>query len=321
MLRYLAARLGYGLLLLLGVSILSFLLAEMAPGDAASELRLNPRISRGTLAAVRARYGLDRPLPVRYLRWARSVAAGELGWSVAYDAPVGPLLWRRAGNTLLLAVTAMALAWAAAVPAGVWSAGGQGDWGDRAGLAASAVLLAVSELVFALAGLALAARTGLLPAGGMVSLDHDALGAWGRARDLAAHLALPAVVLALSAFPAVLRHVRAAVAEALAAPFLDAARGCGIPRRRLLWRHALPAAAKPLVSLLGLSIAGLLSGSVLVEVVLSWPGLGPLLLQAILARDLHVVVGVLLLSSVFLVLGNLVADLLLYGLDPRVRGG
>jgi peptide/nickel transport system permease protein len=318
-LRYVAARLGYGLLLLVGISILSFLLAEMAPGDAVQELRLNPRISPATVAAVRARYGLDRPLPVRYLRWVRSVAAGELGWSVAYGAPVGPLLWRRAGNTLLLAVTAMVLAWLAAVPAGVWAAAHQGGWADRAGLAVTAVLLAVSELVLALAGLAVAARTGLLPAGGMASLDYDALNGWGRARDLGAHLALPAVVLALSAFPVVLRHVRAAVAEALAAPFVQAARGSGIPRRRLLWRHALPAAAKPVVALFGLSIAGLLSGSVLVEVVLSWPGLGPLLLQAILARDLHVVVGVLLLSGVFLVLGNLVADLLLYGLDPRVR--
>jgi peptide/nickel transport system permease protein len=318
-LRYVAARLGYGLLLLAGISVLSFLLAEMAPGDAVQELRLNPRLSPATVAAIRARYGLDRPLPVRYLRWVRSMAAGELGWSVAYGAPVGPLLWRRAGNTLLLAVTAMALAWLAAVPAGVWSAAHQGGWADRAGLAATAVLLAVSELVLALAGLAVAARTGLLPAGGMASLDYDSLGGWERARDLAAHLALPAVVLALSAFPVVLRHVRAAVAEALAAPFVQAARGSGIPHRRLLWRHALPAAAKPLVSLFGLSIAGLLSGSVLVEVVLSWPGLGPLLLQAILARDLHVVVGVLLLSSVFLIFGNLVADLLLYGLDPRVR--
>jgi len=318
--RYAAARLGYGLLLLVGVSILSFLLADLSPGDAAAEMRLNPRISPGAVAALRVRYGLDRPLPVRYVRWLRSVASGELGWSVAYGAPVGPLLWRRAGNTLILAVTAMALAWLVAVPAGVWAAARQGSWADRLGLAASAVLLAVSELVLALLGLAVAARTGLLPAGGMASLDYDALGGWGRARDLAAHLTLPAVVLALSAFPVVLRHVRAAVAEALESPFVEAARGNGIPRRRLLWRHALPAAAKPLVSLLGLSIAGLLSGSVLVEVVLSWPGLGPLLLQAILARDLHVVVGAILLSSVFLVLGNLVADLLLYWVDPRVRG-
>lgn len=318
--RYVASRLGYGLLLLLGVSILSFLLADLAPGDAVTEMRLNPRISPGAVAALRARYGLDRPLPVRYVRWLGSVASGELGWSVAFDAPVGPLLWRRAGNTLVLALTAMALAWIVAVPTGVWAAARQGSWGDRLGLAASAVLLAVSELVLALLGLAFAASTGLLPAGGMASLDADALGGWARARDLVAHLALPAVVLALSAFPVVYRHVRVAVAEALESPFVQAARGHGIPRRRLLWRHALPAAAKPLVSLLGLSIAGLLSGSILVEVILSWPGLGPLLLQAILARDLHVVVGAILLSSVFLVLGNLVADLLLYWVDPRVRG-
>ena len=317
--RHAVVRLSHGLVVLLALSVLTFLFAELAPGDPFAEMRLNPRISPGAVAALRTRYGLDDPLPVRYLRWLRSVASGEMGWSFLYDAPAGPLLGVRARNTLLLAVPATLVAWLLALPLGVQAAARRGGWGDRFGQAAGSLLLAVPELVLALGALALAAGTGVLPAGGMVSLGFAEMGFWGRARDLAAHLALPVAVLVLTALPVLVPHVRAAVAEALDAPFVLAARGRGVPRLRLLYGHALRAAAGPLVSLLGLSIAGLLSGSLLVEVVLSWPGLGPLLVQAILARDLHVVVGAVLLSGLFLVAGNLAADLLLAWADPRVR--
>jgi peptide/nickel transport system permease protein len=132
-------------------------------------------------------------------------------------------------------------------------------------------------------------------------------------------MALPVAALVLSALPMLLRHVRASVAEALEAPFLRAAAGHGIPPRTILYRYALRAAANPLISLFGFSVGTLLSGSLLVEVIMSWPGLGPLLLEAILARDLYVVIGGVLLSMVFLVGGNLLADFLLYWADPRIR--
>jgi peptide/nickel transport system permease protein len=130
---------------------------------------------------------------------------------------------------------------------------------------------------------------------------------------------LPVSVLVLTALPLLVRHVRSAMIGVLEAPFLQAARGHGIPRRRLLYRYALPAAANPLISLFGFSVGTLLSGSLLVEVVMSWPGLGPLLVEAILSRDLYVVIGGVLLSTLFLVIGNLIADLLLYWADPRTR--
>src|SRR5467141_1083769 len=138
-------------------------------------------------------------------------------------------------------------------------------------------------------------------------------------RDLGLHMILPVTALVLSALPLLLRHVRAAVADVLNAPFLLAAVGHGIPRRTLLYRYALPAAANPLISLFGFSIGALLSGSLLIEVVMSWPGLGPLLLESILSRDLYVVIGEVLLSTFFLVSGNFLADLLLYWADPRIR--
>ncbi len=319
MTRYAARRLGHGLLLLVAVSVFTFLLAELAPGDLLAEMRLDPRISEQTLETLRERYGLDQPLPLRYLGWLRSIADGELGYSFAHHLPVGTLLWPRARNTLLLTATAMALAWLAAVPLGVWTARRAGGWLDRLVLGAANLPLAVPDLVLGLGCLLLAARTGLFPAGGMASLGAAELGGWQRAIDLAWHLALPAAALAAGNLPVLLRHVRSALVDALDAPFLHVARGHGIRRSRLLYRYALPAAVHPLITLFGLSLARLLSGSLLIEVILSWPGLGPLLLEAILARDLHVVVGATLLSCLFLVAGNLVADLLLYAADPRIR--
>src|SRR5262249_46447889 len=140
-----------------------------------------------------------------------------------------------------------------------------------------------------------------------------------RMRDIAWHLMLPSLGLAFVALPVLLRHVHSAMAEALNAPFVRAARGLGISQGRLLFRYALPVAANPLISLLGFSIATMLSSSLLVEVILSWPGLGPLMVEATLNKDVYVVVGVVMLSAVFLVVGNLLADILLFAIDPRIR--
>jgi peptide/nickel transport system permease protein len=167
--------------------------------------------------------------------------------------------------------------------------------------------------------LILAVRTGWFPTGGLVSVNFDELSAPQKLRDLGFHLALPVIALVVATLPMLVRHVRASVAEALDAPFLRAALGHGIPRSKLLYGYALRAAANPLISLFGFSAGTLLSGSLLVEVVMSWPGLGPLLLESILARDLYVVIGGVLLSMLFLVGGNLFADILLYWADPRIR--
>lgn len=315
----LARRAVSGLLLLAGVSLLSFVLVELAPGDFFAEMRLDPRIPEATVRELRERHGLDRPLPERYLRWLGSLARGELGYSFAYDQPVAPLLWPRGRNTVLLTATATALAWLLAVPLGVW-------WATlRRGPAAhllaglTALLLALPDLVLALGLLLLAVRTGWFPAGGMVALGHEQM-SWGaQVKDVVSHLALPATVLVLGILPVLVRHVRASVAEALEAPFVRAARAHGLPERRVLFCHALPAAANPLISLFGLSVAGLLSMSLVVEVVMSWPGLGPLLLEAILARDFHLVLGPVLASTLLLVGANLLADLLLLAADPRIR--
>jgi peptide/nickel transport system permease protein len=268
---------------------------------------------------LRAQYQLDRPLPVRYARWVSALLHGEMGFSFAYDSPVAPLLAVRARNTLLLTLTATLIAWAVALPLGIWSATCIGRWPDRMVSWATASLLILPDLVLALGLLVVAVRSGWFPTGGLVSVGFETFSTLGKIRDVAAHMALPVATLVLTSLPILVRHVRAAVAEVLGAPFLRAAEGHGIPRRRLLYRYALRAAANPLISLFGFSIGALLSGSLLVEVVMSWPGLGPLLLEAILARDLYVVIGGVLLSTIFLVSGNFLADMLLYWADPRIR--
>ena len=309
----------HALFLLIGVSIISFAFVELAPGDFFEEMQLNPQISRETLAALRARYGLDQPLPIRYLRWVGSAWKGDLGYSFAYNTPAASLLWVRARNTLILGGTATVLVWLIALIWGAWIAAAQGRWPDHLSTATTTVLLSVPELLIGLILLLLALRTGWLPAGGMHAVGFAELSSRARFTDTVSHLFLPALALVLGALPILVRHVRTAMIEALDSPFIVAARGHGIPPGRLVFRYALPAAANPLISLLGFSIGTLLSASLLVEVIMSWPGIGPLLLEAILARDLYLVIGAVMLSTLFLVGGNLLADALLYAADPRIR--
>ena len=316
--RYLVRRLRHSVLLFVAISVLAFAISQLAPGTFLDEMRLNRQMSAQTIDSLRVQYGLDRPLPVRYLRWLASVATGEFGYSLAYNMPVSKLLWARMQNTLLLGTTAMLIGWALAVPLGIWAAFRPRSWVDRSSSAVSTLLLGTPELALAMLFMLGAAHFGILPAGGMTSLHFEQT-RWLAIADVVRHLVMPSVVLALASAPILLRHIRAAMLEAWNSPFVQAAKGHGVGNNRLLLHHALPVAANPLISLFGLSLAGLISGSFLIEVITGWPGLGPLFINAVFARDLHVVIAVVMLFSVLLVLANLAGDLLLYAADPRVR--
>lgn len=316
--RYLIRRLAYALLLVWGVATLLFVLLQAAPGEFFSEMRLNPQISPGTIAGLRAQYGLDQPLPMRYVHWLGSIVHGEFGYSFAYNLPVSDLLASRIRNTLLLTVPALFLSWLIAVPLGVWAAYKRGSWIDRFFSAGTSTLLALPDVLLSLLVLLFALRSGIFPAGGMSSTTLMQ-GWWKNMLDTAWHMVLPIVALVIGSLPMLLRHTRASMIEALDSSFIRAARGHGLRTSKFLFRHALPAAANPLISLFGLSVAGLLSVSLLVEVMVGWPGIGPLLTEAIFSRDLFVVIAAVVVSTLFLVVGNLVADILLYAADPRIR--
>ena len=206
------------------------------------------------------------------------------------------------------------------MPLGLWAARNRGRVLDRLCTGATSTLLALPDLLIGLFMLLVALKTGLFPTGGMFSpgsTDGD-LGQRGLAISRM-HAFLPLCAIVVSTLPMILRHVRASAIEATQAPAVRAARGHGIRGWRLDLRYVLTIAANPLISLAGLSIAGLLSASLLIEVVMSWPGLGPLLVEALLARDVHVVLGASMLATVFLIGGNLLADLTLFAVDPRIR--
>ena len=319
MIRYLARRVAHGLLMLFGVSVLMFLLFQTAPGDFLSEIKVSTQISPETIATLRAQYGLDQPLPVRYWQWLKSSARGDFGYSFAYNTPASTLLLPRARNTLLLSIPALLISWLIAVPLGVLAAGWKSRWADRLFSGGTSALLALPDVLIALLALLIALKTGIFPVGGMTSINAQDQNTWAYVRDLGWHMVLPVAAMVIGSLTMILRHVRASVSEVLESSYMRAAEGHGLRRFKLLFGYALPAAANPLISLFGLSVAMLLSVSLLIEVVMSWPGIGPLLLESILARDLFVVIGAVMLSTVFLIAGNLLGDVLLYAFDPRIR--
>ncbi len=316
--KYVEHRLIHACLLVIGASVLCFLFSNLAPGNFFDEMKLNPQISADTLAGLRAQYGMDRPLPLKYALWMKSVFKGDWGYSFSYNTPVRTLLVARAQSTLLLTGLSTLLAWLVAVPLGVWAADQHGRWPDRAVAGFTSFFMCVPEIAILLGFLYFAVRTYALPVGGMTSTEVD-LSLQGKIRDIFTHLAIPVATLVLVSLPLLVRHVRASMIETLEAPFITAARGHGIGHARLLFHYALPAAANPVISLFGLSVAGLLSGSLLVEVMAGWPGLGPLLLEAAISRDFYVVIGAVMVSTIFMISGSLLADVLLFVTDPRVR--
>src|SRR5689334_5828357 len=185
MIRYLLRRAGRAVFLLAAVSVLLFLLLQAAPGEFLSDMRLNPQISEQTLAALRAEYGLDQPLPSRYAHWLHSVVRGEMGYSFAYNLPASELLWPRAYKTLLLTVPALILSWSLGVPLGVLAAWSRSRWTDRLFSAGTSIFLAIPDLLLALLLLLFALRSGWLPAGGGGSPGS------GRFGDLILHMVLP----------------------------------------------------------------------------------------------------------------------------------
>ena len=317
--RFVLSRLGHSVLVLLLVSVLTFALIELSPGEFFDDLRVDAQIGSTTVETLRQQSGLNQAPLARYAAWMQSIARGDFGVSLAHRAPVGSLLWERARNTLLLTVPATVVCWMVALPLGLWLARHRGRWTDRIFTTASSTLVSLPDILVALLLLLVALRSGVFPTGGMLSPGAESLDTMARMRDLATHAFLPFCALLLVLLPPVIRHVRASAIEAIEAPAVRAARGHGIGGWHLTTRYILPLSANPLISLAGLSCAALVSASVLIEVVMSWPGLGPLLVESLLAKDVHVVLGASMLATMFLVTGNLLADLTLYAVDPRVR--
>ncbi len=315
---FLTRRLLFVTVLVAVVSSLSLVLAQLAPGDATADLQLTGARPE-TIARARERAGLDRPFVERYVRWVIGAARFDFGTSSRYGRPVTELVVERAGNTAVLAVSALIAAVLVGLPAGVFSGGPATGLLPVLVRVASLVALSLPPLLTSLVLALVAARTGWFPVGGMYSAGVAGLGLAGWMLDLAWHLVLPTLALALPLAATIERLQSQALAESLAEPYILSARARGVSRRRLVWRHALRPALKPLASVSGLIVGSVLSGSFAVEIVTAWPGLGRLMFEAIVSRDVDLVAGCAAFGSILLALGTLASDLLLAAADPRLR--
>jgi peptide/nickel transport system permease protein len=313
-------RLLHAIPLILLICLFTFFLINIAPGDFLTQMSLDPQISQKTIEAMRIRFGLDKPWYVQYLLWLRNVLFYfDFGHSLAYKVPVFSLIKSRLFNTLILTLSAAFITWAMAIPCGILAAWKKNSFLDRSLSFVSYVGLSMPEVLSALLLLFFAARTGLFPTGGMRSLDYESLNLVGRFFDVLHHLILPALVLGIVPIASRMRQMRANLLEALGSDYVMFARAKGLPEPVVVLKHALRGALNPMVTLFGYTIASLLSGALLVEVIMSWPGLGRLTVESLRAQDLYLTMGSVLTSSLMLILGNLGADILLATLDPRIR--
>ncbi len=315
--RYLARRLLFAVLLVLIVASAALWLTRLAPGDVTTEVALTT--DAATRAAMRARYGLDRPLVAQYLDWLQRAAALDLGNSFLYSRPVAELIGQRAVNTGILAAAALLLATLIGVPLGVFTGsrrGGLVPWIVRA---ASLLCLSLPPLVMSLVLVFIAARTGWVPIGGMTSVGASEGAALARLADILWHVPLPALALALPLAATLERLQSQAIADTLHEPFIVAGLARGVPRRRLLWHHAWRVSLRPVAAVYGIIVGSLLGGSFVVEIVTSWPGLGRLMYDALRARDVFLVAGCAGAGAAFLAIGTVLSDVLLAVADPRVR--
>lgn len=305
--------------LLFGITFFSFMIISLAPGDYITAMSQNPQITQNTIDGLRVKFGLDRPWYIQYAKWLWNALHLDFGYSFANQVPVFSLISERLVNTMLLALSAALFAWGLSIPLGVFSAVRQNTWVDRSSSFVAFIGLSIPEVFFALLMVLFAAQTGWFPVGGMKSIDFEYFSYPKQILDLLYHLILPTIVLGSVSMAGRMRQMRANLLDTMLQDYVQTARAKGLSERVVIFKHALRNAINPLITLFGFTLANLLSGAFLVEVVMNWPGLGRLTLDALFTRDLYLVMGSLLMASVMLIIGNLVADILLALSDPRIR--
>jgi peptide/nickel transport system permease protein len=336
MIRYLLKRLFWMVPLLVGISLISFLIMHLAPGDiTTTESGFNPKVSEESRQKLRELYNLDKPLIVQYGLWLKRMATLDFGTSFASHQK--PVFWERKdeqGNvtpgmiqealpiTLLINVLSLLLIIVIALPLGVISAIHQNRPPDRAitvfvfvGFAVPGFWLALMMMYW------LGVVHQWLPISGLHSLGYENMGTLEKLWDLARHLAIPVFISALGGLAGISLFVRNGMLDVLHQDYITTARAKGLPENTVVYRHALRNALLPLITLLGLSIPGLIGGSVITESIFAIPGMGKLFFDAVLMRDFPVVMGILTIGAALTLLGNLLADLAYAWADPRVRRG
>lgn len=324
MLNYLAKRLALSIPLLLGITIISFVVIHLAPGEPVElGTELGPKSGAAAKQALRQLYGLDKPLHVQYLTWLSRMVRLDFGRSFSPDGRlVIDKIAERLPITILLNVLELGLILAVAVPIGILSATRQYSLFDKATTVIVFVGFATPDFWLALLLMILfGVQLGWLPISGLRSLNYEYLPLWAQQWDLIRHLILPVLVAAFGGLAGYSRYMRQSMLEVIRQDYIRTARAKGLPEEKVLYKHALRNALLPVVTILGLSVPGLIGGSVIFETIFAIPGMGQLFVQSAFARDYPVIMGILVIGAVLTLLGNLLADVSYSLVDPRIRVG
>jgi peptide/nickel transport system permease protein len=316
---FIIRRLLYSIPLLIAMSFVTFMFIQLAPGSYFDTLKLDPLISPETIKKYEEEFHLDQPAIVQYGYWLSRILRLDFGYSFEHKRRVIELLIPRAKNTLILSLSAILFTWMIALPIGIYSAVHQYSWGDKFFAFLAFFGMSIPNFFFALLLLYLAYLSGLLPIGGMVSANYYNLNILGKALDLLKHLAIPTVVIGTGSMAGLQRIMRGNMLEVLRADYVTTARSKGLPENRVIYRHALRNAINPMITIFGYELSALLSGAALTEIIVSWPGLGSLLLSAVRSQDLFLIMAGMMMGGFMLIVGNLMADILLAWSDPRVQ--
>jgi len=322
MLRYIAKRLLFMVPLLFGITVICFTVMHLAPGSPTDlQTQMNPRASVEMKERLRSMYDLDKPLPVQYIRWVGKLARLDLGISFSTDRrPVADKILERLPITILLNVLSMLLIFVVAIPLGVVSAVRQDSLFDRVTAVIVFIGFAVPTFWLALLLMILfGIHLGWLPISGIRSLNAEYLPPAMAFWDLIRHLILPVLLAAFGGLAGLSRYMRANMLEVIRQDFILTARAKGLSERVVIYRHALRNALLPVITILGLSVPGLIGGSVIFETIFAIPGMGQLFYMAVMARDYPVVMGILFIGAVLTLFGNLIADVFYALADPRIR--
>ena len=317
-LKYILKRIIQTIPLLIIVSLISFFIIRLSPVDPLAELKLNPSVSPATVEKEKQRLGLDKPIIIQYGKWAYSFVRGDLGVTSTGEK-VSQKLKERIPNTLLLTSIVIFLTWIVGVPLGIIAAVNWKTPFDRLLTVLTSIGMAIPSFFFAVLLLIFAVKTGWFPIGGLTSPSFSEMTFGAKFLDITHHLILPVLVLFTISLAGLQRQMRANMLDVLDSDYVKFARDKGLPEFTVIYKHALRNAINPMITLLGFEFAGLLSGAALTEYVFQYPGLGRLILEAVMKSDINLVMASLMMGAVMLVLGNLIADILLIITDPRIR--
>lgn len=325
MISYIIRRLVYSVFLLFLVSIVGFTVIQLPPGDFLT-IRIQELRNRGDLSAeiyaeqLRMRYGLDKPFWMQYIIWITHFVRGDFGWSFYYEKPVSELVGERLALTLVLSVVTLIFTWALAIPIGVYSATHKYSWGDNLFTFLGFIGLSVPGFLLGLLLMFISVFYFNQSVGGLFSPQYvNAPWSLGKVIDLFRHLWIPVIIIGLSGTAGLIRIMRGNLLDILGQQYVLTARAKGLHESIVIWKHAVRVAINPLISSLGMSLPGIISGESLVSIVLNLPTTGPLFLEALMRQDMFLAGSFLMFLTIALVVGNFLADLGLAWADPRIR--